>query len=199
AGNGGPRAPTPRGRARVAAPRLPPGLWGERGGKNSPPPPADHHPSAKPWPWQQHRLDRAIDNVGTGIERGADLRDIAAVLRESLAQEPRVILASEYRIRCLRTDVKEIHEIVAERHGAGFPPDALQKFQRLHVVRRWALPPPGAVARRPRHEGGADKIRAGSRAYTVEAGDEIEGFGAAVREFRDDAPAFVAHFLHHGA
>src|SRR6516165_8004235 len=68
-----------------------------------------------------------------------------------------------------------------------------------HSIGPWDLQPPGAVARGPRHEGGAYKIRAGSRAYTVEAGDEIEGFGAAVREFRDDALAFVAHFLHHGA
>src|SRR5262249_53637499 len=145
------------------------------------------------------RLDRAIDNVGTGIEGGADLRDIAAVLPEALAQEPRVILANEHRIRCLRTDVKEIHDIVAERHGAGLATDALQKFHRLHVVRPWDLQPPGAVPRRPWHEGGADKICARSRAETVEASDEIEGFGAAVREFRDDALAFVAHFLHHGA
>src|SRR5215471_9825126 len=161
--------------------------------------PADHHPSAKPWPRQQHQLDRAIDNVGTGIERGADFRDIAAVLRESLAQEPRVILASEHRIRCLRTDMKEIHEIVTKRHGAGLATDALQKFHRLHVVRPWDLQPPAAVARGPRYENSSEKIRARSRADTVEASDKIERFGAAVREFHDDALSFVAHFLHHGA
>src|SRR5262245_45651528 len=136
--------------------------------------PPDHYASAKPWPRQQHRLDRAIDNVGTGVERGADLRDIAAVLRESLVQEPRVILASEHRVRRLRADVKEIHEIVAERHGTGLATDALQKFHRLHVVRPWHLQPPGAVARGPRHEGGADKIRAGGRVDTIEASHEIE-------------------------
>ena len=69
---------------------------------------ADHDSSAAPRPGQHQRLDRAVDNVGIGIERCGDLGDVAAVLRQPLLEQVCLILSGKVGARRLGIPSREI-------------------------------------------------------------------------------------------
>src|SRR5580698_312405 len=134
----------------------------------------DDHTAAKPRPRQQDRLDRTVDDVGVRIERSRGLRNIAAVLRKAPPEQFRIFLTLEHRVGFLRTNVKHIHQLVAERHTAGLATNSLQKFHAAHVVGPWHLHAPGSVAGRPRYKGSSDEMSPCRRANAVKTGKQIE-------------------------
>ena len=68
--------------------------------------------SAKPRPWKQQRLHRAVDNFGIRIERARNLGDIAAVLSHALFQQLSELLLIEPSIRRFGANMKDVHEVI---------------------------------------------------------------------------------------
>ena len=144
---------------------------------------ADHDAALEPGPWQQHRLDGAVDDVGLGPQRCADVGDVAAVLRETFPQMRRQIGLRETRVARFGADVEDVHQRLRQGHRPGLAADPLQKFHACHLVGSRYLQPPRPIAGRPGHEGRPGEVMARRRPHAVEAGDEVEG---AVRAIRKD-------------
>ena len=135
---------------------------------------ADDDAAAKPRPWHQDRLNRAVDDIGIRAEGSRNLGDVATVLRQARLEQIRIVLAPESGIGCFRADMEDVHEIVAQRHGAGLAPDTLQKFHAPYVIGPRHLHAPGAVTGRARQECATEEMLPGGRPYAVEAGEQIE-------------------------
>ncbi len=143
---------------------------------------ADHRPAAMPRPRHEHGLDRTVDDVGLLVQPGADLRDEAAELRQALFEERGHLLALVEHVRRLRPDVEEIHEVLADRHGADLALDPLPELHAGDAVLLGHLNAPGTVAAVAGHEHRTEKLRARGGADPVKSRHEVERGTGAIRK-----------------
>ena len=155
---------------------------------------ANDDPSAEPWPGQQHRLDRAVDDVGACIERGAGRGDVVAILRQALSEQIRVVLAFEHRTGCFGADVEDIHDIRAQRHGAGLAADALEELHSLDIAGPRHLHAPTAITGGARHECCAHKKESGGRTNAVEPREQIESVAPTIGKIHGHSVVVFANF-----
>jgi hypothetical protein len=88
-----------------------------------------------------------LDDARLFVERSADFRNVAAVLRRTFVEQSYEASPLKNYIMRFRTNMEEVHEILAERHGAGLAADSLEEFHCPHIVGPRRLNTPGALAR----------------------------------------------------